>query len=132
MSSKFRNVFLVFGVLVVVIMLFSFDMKYDELWNNLKRAGGYLPLVLLLWLVIYFINALSWFVIIRGGKPSPVSFFFGLMICSFEFLFCFENHCFISAILSFALLALGFLLTSSSLATITLLFTAFRGEIMFP
>ena len=74
MSSKFRNVFLVFGVLVVVIMLFSFDMKYDELWNNLKRAGGYLPLVLLLWLVIYFINALSWFVIIRGGKPSPVSF----------------------------------------------------------
>ena len=36
MSSKFRNVFLVFGVLVVVIMLFSFDMKYDELWNNLK------------------------------------------------------------------------------------------------
>ena len=74
MSSKFRNVFLVFGVLVVAIMLFSFDMKYDELWNNLKRAGGYLPLVLLLWLVIYFINALSWFVIIRGGKPSPVSF----------------------------------------------------------
>ena len=74
MSSKFRNVFLVFGVLVVVIMLFSFDMKYDELWNNLKRAGGYLPLVLLLWLVIYFINAISWYVIIRGGKPSPVSF----------------------------------------------------------
>ncbi|MCD8496511.1 MAG: flippase-like domain-containing protein [Bacteroides graminisolvens] len=38
MSSKFRNVFLVFGVLVVVIMLFSFDMKYDELWNNFEAG----------------------------------------------------------------------------------------------
>ncbi|WP_321480881.1 lysylphosphatidylglycerol synthase transmembrane domain-containing protein [uncultured Bacteroides sp.] len=74
MNSKFRNIFLCFGILAVIIMLFSFDMKYDELWNNLKRAGAYLPLVLVLWLIIYFVNAASWFLIIKDGKRSPISF----------------------------------------------------------
>ena len=58
MKSRFRNIFLVFGIVAVVIMLFTFDVSYEELLNNLKRAGIYLPLVLLLWLVIYAINAL--------------------------------------------------------------------------
>lgn len=58
MNSKFRNIFLVFGVVAVVIMLFTFDVSYDDLLNNLRRAGFYLPLVLLLWLFIYLINTL--------------------------------------------------------------------------
>ena len=39
MNSKFRNIFLVFGVVAVVIMLFTFDVSYDDLLNNLRRAG---------------------------------------------------------------------------------------------
>lgn len=75
MSSRFRNVFLVFGIVAVIIMLFTFDVSYDELLSNLKRAGFYLPLVLLLWLVIYFINTLSWHIIIKsGGKVSGLTF----------------------------------------------------------
>ena len=67
MNSKFRNIFLVFGVVAVVIMLFTFDVSYDDLLNNLRRAGFYLPLVLLLWLFIYLINTLSWYIILRSG-----------------------------------------------------------------
>lgn len=75
MKSRFRNIFLVFGIVAVVIMLFTFDVSYEELLNNLKRAGIYLPLVLLLWLVIYAINALSWYIIVRsGGKISSLTF----------------------------------------------------------
>ena len=75
MNSKFRNIFLVFGVVAVVIMLFAFDVSYDDLLNNLRRAGFYLPLVLLLWLFIYLINTLSWYIILRsGGKTSPLGF----------------------------------------------------------
>lgn len=75
MKSRFRNIFLVFGIVAVVIMLFTFDVSYEELLNNLKRAGIYLPLVLLLWLVIYAINALSWYIIVRsGGKVSSLTF----------------------------------------------------------
>lgn len=71
MSSRFRNLFLAFGVVAVVIMLFTFDVSYDELLGNLKRAGIYLPLVLLLWLFVYLINTLSWYIIIRSGGKVP-------------------------------------------------------------
>ena len=75
MSSRLRNLFLAFGVIAVVIMLFTFDLSYDELLHNLERAGVYLPLVLLLWLFVYLINTLSWYVIIRsGGRVPELSF----------------------------------------------------------
>lgn len=71
MRSKYRNIFLAFGIIAVMIMIFTLDMDYQELWVNLKRAGGYLPLILLLWLFIYLINATSWYIIIcSGGKPK--------------------------------------------------------------
>lgn len=75
MSSRFRNIFLVFGVVAVIIMLFTFDVSYDELLSNLRRAGIYLPLVLFLWLIVYFINTLSWYIIIRSsGTTSNLTF----------------------------------------------------------
>ena len=71
MKNKYRYIFLAFGIIAVLIMIFTFDMDYRELWVNLKRAGIYLPLVLLLWLFVYLINTLSWYIIIRsGGKPG--------------------------------------------------------------
>lgn len=71
MKSKYRNLFFAFGIVAVLVMLFTFDMDYRELWVNLKRAGVYLPMILLLWLFVYLINTLSWYIIIRsGGKPG--------------------------------------------------------------
>ena len=58
-----------FGILAVIIMLFTFDVSYDELLDNLRRAGFYLPLVLVLWLFIYLINTLSWYIILRSSGP---------------------------------------------------------------
>ena len=52
MNSRLRNIFLVFGIVAVVVMLFTFDISYEELLANLRRAGIYLPLVLLLWVFI--------------------------------------------------------------------------------
>ncbi len=75
MKNRFRNIFLMLGVIAVVVMLFTFDMSYEELLANLRRAGYYLPLILLLWFFVYVINTLSWFLIIRSGqRPSPISF----------------------------------------------------------
>lgn len=75
MKSKYRNIFLLFGLAAIVIMFCTFDMEYQELWDNLRRAGFWLPAVLLLWVVIYFINSISWFVIIRNGETgSPIPF----------------------------------------------------------
>lgn len=74
MKNNYRNIFLAFGIIAVLIMIFTFDMDYQELWANLKRAGGYLPLVLLLWLFIYLINTVSWYLIICSGGKTNLSF----------------------------------------------------------
>ncbi|NDV60277.1 lysylphosphatidylglycerol synthase transmembrane domain-containing protein [Bacteroides sp. 519] len=74
MKNKFRNIFLAFGIVAVIIMMFTFDMDYQELWANIKRAGYYFPLVILLWAFVYMLNALSWYQIIRDGKKTYVPF----------------------------------------------------------
>ncbi|RGN50314.1 MULTISPECIES: lysylphosphatidylglycerol synthase transmembrane domain-containing protein [unclassified Bacteroides] len=74
MKSKYRNIFLIFGIAAVVIMLCTFDMEYDELLANLKKAGGWLPAILGLWVFIYLINALSWYIIIRDDEGCKVPF----------------------------------------------------------
>ena len=76
MKNKYRNIFLIFGIVAIVIMLCTFDMEYDELWNNLKRAGMWLPAVIGLWVFIYWLNALAWYIIIRDGKQGkcPIPF----------------------------------------------------------
>ena len=55
-------------------MLFTFDMKFDELLSNLKRAGLWFPIVMLLWVFIYMINALSWYMIINDDGTKKVPF----------------------------------------------------------
>ncbi len=75
MKNKVRNLFLVFGVVAVVVMLLTFDISYDELLSNLKRAGYYLPLILLLWFFVYLINNFAWYIIVRsGGDTGKLTF----------------------------------------------------------
>ena len=75
MKSKYRNIFLIFGIAAIVVMLCSFDMEYDELLANLRRAGIWLPAVIGLWIIIYLFNTLSWYIIIRDGKKgTPIPF----------------------------------------------------------
>lgn len=74
MKDKVRNIFWFFGIFAIVVMLCTFDMDYQELWQNLRKAGIWFPAVILLWLFIYLLNALSWYIIIRDGKHAPVPF----------------------------------------------------------
>lgn len=70
MKNKYRNIFLIFGVIAIVIMFLTFDMDYQELWTNVKKASGWFPAVIFLWVVIYFLNACAWFLIIRNGRKK--------------------------------------------------------------
>ncbi len=74
MKDKVRNIFWFFGIFAIVVMLCTFDMDYQELWQNLRKAGIWFPAVILLWLFIYLLNALSWYIIIKDGKHAPVPF----------------------------------------------------------
>lgn len=66
MKDKYRNGFLLFGVIAIVIMLCTFDMDYTDIWHSLQRAGAWFPAVLLLWLFVYILNTSSWYLIIHG------------------------------------------------------------------
>ena len=74
MKEKVRNIFWFFGIFAIVVMLCTFDMDYQELWQNLRKAGIWFPAVILLWVFIYLLNALSWYIIIRDGKHAKVPF----------------------------------------------------------
>ena len=67
MKSKFRNIFFIIGVVAIVIMLFGMDMTYDDVVSCLRKAGIWFPVLLLLWMFIYAINAGAWYAIICNG-----------------------------------------------------------------
>lgn len=75
MKRNYRNWYLWFGIAAIILMLCSFDMNYAELWQNLLKAGQWFPAIVGLWLIIYGLNALSWYCIIREKEQkSPIPF----------------------------------------------------------
>lgn len=75
MKPKYRNLFFLFGVLAIVIMLLTFKMDYDELWRNISKAGYWFIAVMATWVVVYFFSTVSWRFLIKGGdKKCPVGF----------------------------------------------------------
>lgn len=78
MSKKWKNIFLLIGLASIVWMLLTFDMDWTEIWTNVKKAGWCFLWVVGIWVVIYFLNTLSWMQIIRGGRkePTPVNLFY--------------------------------------------------------
>ncbi len=74
MPARYRNIFLFIGVAAVVVMLFSFDMSWDEIVGHVRRAGIWFPAVVLLWLPIYMMNARAWQMIVNDGSERRLGF----------------------------------------------------------
>lgn len=74
MSNKIRNILFLVGVLAVVVMVFSFDVSFAQLWDNVCTAGYWLVAILALWGVLYVMNACTWRVILLGSGDCPVPF----------------------------------------------------------
>ena len=76
-KQRLNNLFFVVGVLACVVMLFTFDVSFVELWEHLCHAGYWLIPIIGVWLIIYAVNAWSWFTIIRSkiaGTDEHVGF----------------------------------------------------------
>lgn len=74
MRKRFNNIFFVIGIVAIIIMLFSFDVSFVELWDYITQAGYWLAAILGLWLVLYTMNAWAWQIIIKGSGKCTVSF----------------------------------------------------------
>ena len=66
-KQRLNNLFFFLGIAAVVVMLFTFDVSFAELWEHMCRAGYWLIPILGIWLVIYGMNALAWKQIIQGN-----------------------------------------------------------------
>ena len=75
-KQRLNNLFFIIGVVAVVVMLFTFDVSFVELWQHLCHAGYWLIPIIGVWFVVYGLNALAWQATIEGnlGGKAPVSF----------------------------------------------------------
>lgn len=74
MKNKYRNWFLAFGLISIVIMLFALNMDYADILSSLVRIGLWFPVLMLLWGMVYLLNAGAWYFIINDDKKQPISF----------------------------------------------------------
>ncbi len=75
-KQRLNNLFFFLGCAACVVMLFTFDVSFVELWQHLCHAGYWLIPIIGIWIVVYGLNAFAWQAIIEGnlGEKSPVSF----------------------------------------------------------
>ena len=76
-KQRLNNLFFFLGLAAVVVMLFTFDVSFVELWEHILHAGYWLIPIVGVWIIIYGINALSWQTIIRsrsGHEADKLSF----------------------------------------------------------
>lgn len=74
MNTRLKNILFVVGLASVVVMLLTFDVSWQTLWTDLCHAGYWLVAILLLWVVLYAMNTLTWRIILGETGPVPLSF----------------------------------------------------------
>ena len=67
---SWNNIFFLLGVVCVVVMVFTFDVNFIDLWGHICSAGYWLIPIVGIWIVVYGVNALSWMCVIRGNIDS--------------------------------------------------------------
>ena len=70
MKPLYRNLFLLFGIAAIVVMLCTFEVDYNQLVQNLGRAGLYLPAVIGVWVLVYAFNAWAFQIIVNSGQHT--------------------------------------------------------------
>ncbi len=85
MKKKYRNIFFLFGIAAVVIMLLTFDVTWAKVWHDLCTAGWWFVAILALWPVLYMLNTCSWWLILKSSGNVPFSFWwlYKIMVTGF-------------------------------------------------
>lgn len=72
MSKKAQNIFLIFGLTVLAIMVAQLD--FAEVWQGIRNAGYWFIAVIALWAFLYIFNAAAWYIIINSDGKKGISF----------------------------------------------------------
>jgi uncharacterized membrane protein YbhN (UPF0104 family) len=68
MKKKHQNIFLIFGIIVLAIMVSQ--LNFAEVWKGLQHAGYWFFAVVLLWVFLYIFNTAAWWIIIKSGRKE--------------------------------------------------------------
>ncbi len=74
MRKRVNNIFFIIGLVAVIVMFFTFDVSFTQLWEYITKADYWLVAILGLWAVLYVMNTWAWKAIIKGSGPCTVSF----------------------------------------------------------
>ena len=66
-KQRLNNLFFFLGCAACVVMLFTFDVSFVELWEHITHAGYWLIPIVGVWVIVYGLNALAWRAIIEGN-----------------------------------------------------------------
>ncbi len=72
MSKKAQNIFLIFGLTVLAVMVSQLD--FVEVWQGMRNAGYWFIAVVVLWAFLYIFNAAAWYIIINSDGKKGISF----------------------------------------------------------
>ena len=75
MKKKYQNLFFLFGIVMLAVMLTQLD--YRQVLDGLKSAGYWFFAVVALWAFLYMFNTATWYIIIKSGsnEPTKINFF---------------------------------------------------------
>lgn len=68
MKAKHQNIFFLFGLLLLCIMVALLDFK--QVWEGLKHAGYWFLAVIVLWAFLYLFNVSTWYIILRSQDKT--------------------------------------------------------------
>ncbi|MGL4993150.1 MAG: lysylphosphatidylglycerol synthase transmembrane domain-containing protein [Bacteroidales bacterium] len=70
-SSLYRNLFFVVGIITILFMVNS--IGFESIYQNIQQAGLWFGVIIVIWAVVYVINALSLQLIISDGSTEGES-----------------------------------------------------------
>lgn len=79
-KQRLNNLFLLVGIAAVVVMLFTFEVSFVELWQHICHAGYWLIPIVGIWLVVYAMNALAWRAIVQSPAVGNGRVGFGRLL----------------------------------------------------
>lgn len=68
MLKKYHNYFFLFGVLVLLFMVYK--LGFDTIYENLQKTGWWFVPIFGIWIIVYLFNAWSLNIIITDGTPE--------------------------------------------------------------
>ncbi len=64
MKQKYQNIFFLFGISVLALMVAQ--LNFAEVWDGIQRAGYWFFAVIGIWIFLYMMNTAAWYIILRS------------------------------------------------------------------